>query len=826
MHAQQYPLEDILDVICKIGQAAALQSDLPALLDFVYRAAGRVVDADCFAVGLYDQAEQGLRFELFCERETCRPPVLLRESEGWGLAGRVLEQQCPFFCPDLVAEGLVDEALPMSRPPRAFLGVPLYAQQAALGVLVVQSTTVAAFDPQDQSILEAIASQMAAAIVDQEYHRGHERRIAELSVLGEIARALSAALELEDLLQRVYREAGRVVDTTNFYVALYDADRDQVSFPLAVELGQHVRWQPRQAGQGLTEYVLRSRAPLLIRRDVSGTLEQLGVEMIGSTAVSWLGVPLLIADRILGVMAVQSYTPGEMYDEQDKSLLMTIAGHTAVAIENARLYKQARLQAQEMATLLTVSRTLAASAEPEATWRSILEAVRWAVPYEGIEVCLYDERDGRMHAVMGGVLEDLSPVGAESYAAGEGYTGWIAEHRVPLRIADVRVEIELRPKLEEFAGIEIRSYLGVPMILGERLVGTLEITSSQAGLYSEHHQDLLLAVAAQAAAAVERANLLDAARTHAREMATLNELGQALAVHRTVDQVVEEAYRQAARLLDTTNFSVALYDYVGDRVTFVLDAVEGELRKPYDTRQAGQGLIEYVIRAGRPLLIPEKVAERLIELGIEERGPEASSWLGVPLQVADRVLGVIAVQSYITPRLYGEHERELLSAIASQVVIALENATLFEETQRALAEVREASERQRQLLDVVQELSTPVVPIAEGILVLPLVGTVDSQRAQQIMDVLLSGITDRRARVVIIDITGVAVVDTSVANYLVQATQAVRLLGATCILVGITPEVAQTIVGLGVDLSKLLTRSDLQSGVEKALRLLGRKRLA
>jgi rsbT co-antagonist protein RsbR len=193
--------------------------------------------------------------------------------------------------------------------------------------------------------------------------------------------------------------------------------------------------------------------------------------------------------------------------------------------------------------------------------------------------------------------------------------------------------------------------------------------------------------------------------------------------------------------------------------------------------------------------------------------------------VADKVLGVMAVQSYTTPRLYGEHERDLLTTIASQAAIALENASLFEEAQRALADVREANERQRELLDMVREMSTPLVPIAEGVLVLPLVGTVDSRRAAQIMDTLLEGISSRQARVVILDITGVPVVDTSVANYLLQATQAVHLLGAECILVGITPEVAQTIVGLGVDLRKLVTRSDLQSGVEYALRLLRRKRL-
>jgi len=164
-----------------------------------------------------------------------------------------------------------------------------------------------------------------------------------------------------------------------------------------------------------------------------------------------------------------------------------------------------------------------------------------------------------------------------------------------------------------------------------------------------------------------------------------------------------------------------------------------------------------------------------------------------------------------------------LQAVSSQVIVSLEKARLFEETQRTLEELRAANEQQKRLLDMVRELSTPLMPIAEGILVLPLVGTIDSQRATQIMEVLLDGVTRQRARAVILDITGVPVVDTSVANYLLQATRAVRLLGAECILVGITPEVAQTVVGLGVDLHGLVTRSDLQGGVEYALRLLGQR---
>lgn len=120
-----------------------------------------------------------------------------------------------------------------------------------------------------------------------------------------------------------------------------------------------------------------------------------------------------------------------------------------------------------------------------------------------------------------------------------------------------------------------------------------------------------------------------------------------------------------------------------------------------------------------------------------------------------------------------------------------------------------------------RELSTPLMPIHQGVLVLPLVGQIDPRRASQIMEALLEGISTQVADVVIIDITGVPVVDTQVANYLIQAARAARLLGAKIVLVGIGPEIAQTIIQLGVDLSDITTRANLESGISYALRLQG-----
>lgn len=137
-------------------------------------------------------------------------------------------------------------------------------------------------------------------------------------------------------------------------------------------------------------------------------------------------------------------------------------------------------------------------------------------------------------------------------------------------------------------------------------------------------------------------------------------------------------------------------------------------------------------------------------------------------------------------------------------------------------ELQEALEEQRRLSVAIQEMSTPVVPVHSGVIVMPLVGVIDAARAHQIVSGLLKGVESHNAQVAIVDVTGIPVMSSDVVSYLMQAAQAVRLLGAQVVLVGITPEVAKTIVELGIDLADgLVTRSDLQAGIEYALGTMG-----
>jgi PAS domain S-box-containing protein len=183
-----------------------------------------------------------------------------------------------------------------------------------------------------------------------------ERRVKELDSLQAVGRVLSSSLNIDVILSEIYTQVAALMPAYNFYVAFYDAETEEVMFPLAYEDGRRVAWRSRRAGAGLTEYILETREPLLIRRNLEVRLEKLGIEQIGKPAASWLGVPILAEDEPIGVIAIQSYTKTEAYDISHQEILVTIAAQAAVAIQNARLYERTdealARRVQELASVL------------------------------------------------------------------------------------------------------------------------------------------------------------------------------------------------------------------------------------------------------------------------------------------------------------------------------------------------------------------------------------------------------------------------------------------------------------------------------------------
>jgi len=200
------------------------------------------------------------------------------------------------------------------------------------------------------------------------------------------------------------------------------------------------------------------------------------------------------------------------------------------------------------------------------------------------------------------------------------------------------------------------------------------------------------------------------------------------------------------------------------------------------------------------------LSERIIP-----RGVETHEVVGIVLQLRD-VLG---------RSLFGKYQTDF--NMLNRILDAYEPAANRIANTVAVGFVQERERIIREQQEAIRELSTPVLQVRERLLILPIIGVIDPQRARQLTEQLLRGIRTNRAKVVVIDITGVAAMDATVANHLVQTVEASRLLGATVIVTGLSPEIAQTIVNIGVDLGKMNTVGDLQGGIEQAERLLGYK---
>ena len=222
------------------------------------------------------------------------------------------------------------------------------------------------FSHEERHLLTTIAQRTSAYVRVRGLIDEAQARAVQLEVLYELGRSLSAHLRIEQVFEEIYKGVSQLVDASNFYIGLYDRERDEVTFPLNVTesvVDRHISVIPADAG--LTGYVLRSAQSLLIERDVAGWLERHSIEVVGELAACWLGVPLLIGNEVQGIMAVQDYDTANAFTEPDRAMLAAIASHASIAIQNAQLFEELESRARYEQALREITSRVRGSTDPD-----------------------------------------------------------------------------------------------------------------------------------------------------------------------------------------------------------------------------------------------------------------------------------------------------------------------------------------------------------------------------------------------------------------------------------------------------------------------------
>jgi anti-anti-sigma regulatory factor len=288
------------------------------------------------------------------------------------------------------------------------------------------------------------------------------------------------------------------------------------------------------------------------------------------------------------------------------------------------------------------------------------------------------------------------------------------------------------------------------------------------------------------------------------ELLALLAVNQTLRASRDLMALYRVVAAQLASVICFDSCFIALYLPETDHIRFDYSMDEGVVDDVTVERSLDESpLNARIIRGRRPLRIddldedPVRRSGKLIPFGNTTKRSRA--WLGVPMISGDEVQGVLSIQSY-EPAAFSDADVDLLVLLASQVSVAVENARLFRRLKRTIA-----------------ELSTPIIPVAEGVLVLPLIGTIDAERAQRTTEQVLDAVVARQAETLLIDVTGVAAVDGFVVDQLLKIVRAADLLGARSSIVGVSAAMARSFTALELDLRGLQTFSDLQSALAAIL---------
>ncbi len=356
---------DRLELIARIGQKTTARLGLDDLLQQSVALIRGTFQCFDVAVLLIEGDRLVLRASSLPRLQALAGTFSLKVGEG--VTGLAAETGEPVLVPDVRKEPSY-VFISGNPTPGSELAVPLKLRGKTIGVLNLESSQVDAFTPLDVATQQTIADQLANAIDNVQLYDKAMHRAERLAVITRISAAVGAVLNIPDLLESVYREVAPIFDADAFFIALYDEEKDELDFRIRVDEGIRETPDRKRVGPGLTSRIIKEKKPLLVN-DMDRELKRIHTPIMwgtGKIPSSWLGVPMLIGERPIGVISVQTYKP-RPYDEEDRRLLGTIADQVAVAVENARLYEALKLELAER------KRTETGLRESEEQFRNLAE---------------------------------------------------------------------------------------------------------------------------------------------------------------------------------------------------------------------------------------------------------------------------------------------------------------------------------------------------------------------------------------------------------------------------------------------------------------------
>lgn len=518
-----------------------------------------------------------------------------------------------------------------------------------------------------------------------------EGRLAELEAISLTSQAVMAAKDLDSLYPLLHEQTRHILGDYPFIVALYDEVSSTIKIPYTYEAGEVSSIPPFPLGEGLTSVIIRSGQPLMIVEDTEKRSAALGAKLEGRPAKSWLGCPLQISGKVIGAIIVQDPENENSFDENSLRFIKALAAQVSGAIYNIQLLEDSHKRAVQLESAAEIARDISGSLQLDELLNNAVKLIQERFNYYHAAIFLIDQL--KQYAV---IREATGEAGAQlkrnGFKLGVGsnsIVGFVSEEGEALTIenTDKDVTYQENPLLPN-----TRSEAAIPLKIGERILGVLDVQSIEPYAFPKEILQTLNIIADQLAVGINNTELFAETQEHLSQHRLLHHITTSAASGTTLEEALIGAVQGLQVTLGGDRVAILLANNKQESLT--IGAAIGysekdiaELNIPF-----GSGITGWVARNKKPLRIDDAPSDsRYYNVSANTR-----SELAIPLIFRNELLGVLNVESE-QEAAYDENDEEMLGTLAGSLAAIIANA-------RLLQQVRRRAERDRTLHDITSKI--------------------------------------------------------------------------------------------------------------------------
>ena len=699
-----------LALVNDVQRGLAERLDMQAMYDLVGDRIQEIFDAQVVDIGILDPETNMVHFVYTIEKGVRfhDEPISLV-----GFRRVVIETLEPVVVNEDVARLSAAAGQPQvlsGEVPLSVVFVPLAVGGRATGVISLQNIDREnAFSESDVRLLTTLAGSLSVALENARLFEETRQRNAELALINEVQRGLVENLNAQAMYDLVGDRLHDIFDAQIVDIGVLDPDGHVFHFPYTIERGERFPDKPMEV-IGFRKHVIETKEPLLINERFEERAAEFGNPVVhqGGLARSVLFVPLVVGSKATGVILLGNLDRERAFTDADVRLSSTLASSLSVALENARLFEETGQRNAELALINDVQRGLAQNLDMDAMYNLVGDRIRDIFDAQVVDIGVLDPNDGMLHfpySIERGERFPDEPVGAD-----RGLSGVAMQRQEPVLINRTEDAAALATVVVLGGGEPAKSALFVPLVVGGVATGRISLQNlDREYAFNEADARLLVTLASSLSVALEHARLFEETRQRAAELSVINNVGQAFADQLDLEALIDRLGDQLREVFSADIVYIALHDESTGLIDFPYFSEGGVRNRDQASLPFGQGFVSRIVMQREPLLLNR--AEAFRELGVEVIGTPANSYLGVPILVEGRAIGVISVQSITDAGRFVDSDTRLLSTIAANVGAAIQNARLYRETKRRASEMAALADLGREIGGTL-DLDMVIRPIA------------------------------------------------------------------------------------------------------------------